>query len=211
MAYTSSGKSNGKSKSGELTHKDEKSSEVEFPAISAHMLFPDVFRQALQNPRLQNGLLRTYPLLWAPHQKLLHELHELRILAITQDHLNRLRPRLPYLPLAVRLYFRQLPLEKLRRTTPPLDQRPRRHPQHFHEHHQLLRFILPGEDGVADKKLAEDAAQGPNIDGGGIRDPEYDLRGPVVATLDVGVDLFGLVAPRTHVDDLHSRLVLVLE
>lgn len=78
------------------------------------------------------------------------------------------------------------------------------------DHHaDLLGLALAGEDGGAGEQLIEDAPEAPHVDGGGVLDPEHDLRRPVVAALDVGVHDVTGAAGAAHVDDPEAALVLL--
>lgn len=58
--------------------------------------------------------------------------------------------------------------------------------QNTHTHLvQLLDFVTPIEDGVTGVQLDQDAAQGPHVDGSGVREAQHHLGAAVEPRLDV--------------------------
>ena len=60
-----------------------------------------------------------------------------------------------------------------------LDLLPRRSSKNLDDLHQLVHPAVPGEDGLAQHELREDAARRPDVNVGGVvRGPEYQLWSP---------------------------------
>ena len=68
----------------------------------------------------------------------------------------------------------------------------------------MLHFRLSREDWDASVEFNEDAAEAPHVDASRVGDANYDLRCPIEATLNVGVDPLVGEARRTEVDDLDA-------
>ena len=71
---------------------------------------------------------------------------------------------------------------------------PWRHALDLHHESHVLLLVLAREQRVPHVELVEDASETPHVDGCCVGDSEDDLGGPVESGLDVGVDLFVLVA-----------------
>ncbi len=44
---------------------------------------------------------------------------------------------------------------------------------------QLIHLVLSGKERLSEEELGEDAAAGPDVDGGRVGDAHQDLRGPI--------------------------------
>ena len=77
-----------------------------------------------------------------------------------------------------------------------------RHAESLHHESELISFILAGEEWVSGEEFREDAAEAPHVNGHPVLGAQNDLRRPVEAGLDVGVDALVIEAGAPEVDHL---------
>ena len=74
---------------------------------------------------------------------------------------------------------------------------------------ELVKLRLPRPERVAGKHLHQNAAKTPHINRRGVRNAQYDLRGPVEPALNISVQPFRDKARRAEVNQLDRRLLRV--
>jgi hypothetical protein len=87
----------------------------------------------------------------------------------------------------------------------------RREALHFDDAVHLVFFVLTYEQGQAGEQLIENAAQRPHVNRWRVSDAKHDLRGSVVARLDVGVVLGSLVGAGAKIYNLDAHLLRVAQ
>ena len=80
-----------------------------------------------------------------------------------------------------------------------------RHAEQFDHAGQLIRFVLAGQERVAEVQLGQDAAQRPHVDRQSVAQAQDHFGRPVEARLDVRVHPVVLVAARTEIDNLFEE------
>lgn len=71
----------------------------------------------------------------------------------------------------------------------------------------MLFLVLAREEGVPDVEFVQDAAEGPHVDSGVIRDPENNFWCTVESRLDVGVNFLIFETATSKVDDFNAGLI----
>lgn len=158
-----------------------------------HMLLPNLLRQALDHPGMQQGLGWLHTLLGLPDKYFLYEVDEVFVLAfygVTQV----CGPWFAEKAFLVWFYFGFEVDKELLCPATFLDEFRCRHPEHFHHHCNLLELILSRKNRKPLKQLNKYTAKRPHINSTRIRNPKDNLRRPIEPTLDIRIDLFPLVA-----------------
>lgn len=160
---------------------------------------------------MQQGLFRCNPLTGIPLYAPPHKIHKQLILAPLQHFLKSSPLRHPkpvcrlHNPTLEAIRKEPLPPE------PSLEHSQRRSPHQLYIHHKLLVLTLARKQWVPGPQLPQHAPKRPHIDRRSVPDAQDHLGCPVEPALNVGVELFVLVAAAAQVDQSQARLVGLLQ
>ena len=159
------------------------------------------------DPVVQQSLVGGHPEIGIPGEGALDEVYE-PVVVCLESSAEQLGAGLACLALVVgQLTGRVAIVEEDSFSLRVFQQGHRGYAHYLHDTGQLLVLVVTGEERIAGMKFREDATKAPHVNRNAVREPQYNLGGPVEPALDVRVDFLLLIAARSEVYYLYAVLV----
>ncbi len=168
-------------------------------------------RQSLENPGVSESLIGTHTCQGVPVETLTDEIDERLVICLEYIREFFAAGHSDLVFAIWHEYGSVIVVEELFLALAGLEYFGCRFVAYFHHHGKLFHFIFAREERVSNAEFRHDASEAPHIDGGGVRNSEYDFGCAVEARLNVCVDAFVGEAGRAEVDYFDAGLGRVLE